>query len=306
MTAIHTQGLHKYYEGFHALKGIDLTVEKGEFFGLLGPNGAGKSTFINILAGLVKASSGSAAVYGYDVTKNFRQARQSLGVVPQEIVQDVFFTVKELLYMQAGFYGLKPDKAWINELLEILQLKDKANSRMRQLSGGMKRRLMIAQAMVHKPPVIVLDEPTAGVDVDLRESLWKFITELHQRGHTVILTTHYLEEAQALCDRIAIINEGRLIALDSKSELIKQYAERDICITIPSDVKALPPILRTLSVQQEANHQVLQFKDNQMPMGEVFMQLQQSGIQIIDVKIKEPSLQAAFSSLIKQPVGHQS
>jgi ABC-2 type transport system ATP-binding protein len=202
--AIQIEQVVKRYGGFTALAGVSLQIEQGEFFGLLGPNGAGKTTLISILAGLNIATSGSTAVMGHDVVRGYREARRALGVVPQELVFDPFFTVREALTIQSGYFGLRNNEAWIEELLHCLDLTEKADTNMRQLSGGMKRRVLIGQALVHKPPVIVLDEPTAGVDVELRQSLWQFIRRLNQDGHTIVLTTHYLEEAEALCGRIAV------------------------------------------------------------------------------------------------------
>ena len=215
-------------ESFQALKGVSLRVEPGEFFGLLGPNGAGKTTMISILAGITKATSGTAKVYGYDVQNEYRQSRRALGVVPQELVYDPFFTVRETLRLQSGYFGLRNNDDWIDEILHNLGLSDKANSNMRALSGGMKRRVLVAQALVHRPPVIILDEPTAGVDVDLRRNLWEFISRLNRDGHTILLTTHYLEEAEALCNRIAMLKAGEVIALDTPSNLLKSAGSQDL------------------------------------------------------------------------------
>jgi ABC-2 type transport system ATP-binding protein len=220
MSAIEFKNLRKEYGTLTALDGVNLKIEAGEFFGLLGPNGAGKTTLISILAGLCRPTSGSAEVMGHDVQKEFRIARRLLGIVPQELVFDPFFTVRETLSFQSGYFGVKDNGDWIDEVLFNLGLADKANENMRSLSGGMKRRVLVAQALVHRPPVIVLDEPTAGVDVELRQSLWKFIGRLNQEGHTIVLTTHYLEEAQALCNRIAILKKGRVVALDTTANLL--------------------------------------------------------------------------------------
>jgi len=214
--------------GFQALNDVSLVVEHGEFFGLLGSNGAGKTTMISILAGLARASSGTAQVCGYDVVRDFRQARRALGVVPQELVYDPFFTVRETLRIQSGYFGLHRNDDWIDEILANLGLTDKADANMRALSGGMKRRVLVAQALVHRPPVIVLDEPTAGVDVDLRRMLWKFITRLNAEGHTVLLTTHYLEEAEALCGRVAMLKRGRIAALDTTQTLMARVGGSDL------------------------------------------------------------------------------
>lgn len=215
-------------KGFQALNDVSFTVEHGEFFGLLGPNGAGKTTLISILAGLARASEGSAKVCGYDVVNDFRQARRSLGVVPQELVYDPFFTVRETLRIQSGYFGLRNNDDWIDEILFNLGLQDKANANMRALSGGMKRRVLVAQALVHRPPVIILDEPTAGVDVDLRRTLWEFISRLNREGHTILLTTHYLEEAEALCGRIAMLKAGKMVALDTTQALLARVGGADL------------------------------------------------------------------------------
>lgn len=218
--AIEFQSISRYFGAFCALDDVSFTVGQGEFFGLLGPNGAGKTTLISILGGLVKSHRGAARVMGHDVTTDYLNARRRLGVVPQELVYDPFFTVRETLRLQAGYYGLLKVDDWIDEILHYLGLSDKADSNMRALSGGMKRRVLVGQALVHKPPVIVLDEPTAGVDVELRHALWSFITKLNREGHTVLLTTHYLEEAEALCQRIAMLKNGKVVALDTKDNLI--------------------------------------------------------------------------------------
>lgn len=215
-------------KGFQALDDVSLTIEHGEFFGLLGPNGAGKTTMISILAGLASATQGRATVCGYDVAAQYAQARRALGVVPQELVFDPFFTVRETLRIQSGYFGLRRNDDWIDEILANLGLSDKADANMRALSGGMKRRVLVAQALVHRPPVIVLDEPTAGVDVDLRRSLWEFIASLNERGHTIMLTTHYLEEAEALCGRIAMLKAGRIVALDTTAGLVARTGSADL------------------------------------------------------------------------------
>jgi ABC-2 type transport system ATP-binding protein len=224
MSAISFQQVCKTYAGakgsFQALNSVSFSVEPGEFFALLGPNGAGKTTLISILAGLARATSGTISVLGHNVQTDYAQARRALGVVPQELVFDPFFTVREALRFQSGYFGIRHNDDWIDELLQGLGLADKANANMRQLSGGMKRRMLVAQALVHRPPVIVLDEPTAGVDVELRQTLWKFISCLNKQGNTVLLTTHYLEEAEALCGRVALLKQGELIALDKTTDLL--------------------------------------------------------------------------------------
>lgn len=213
----------KHFGSLQALAGLSLEIEQGEFFGLLGPNGAGKTTLISCLAGLTRPDSGSLKVLGHDVIKDFREARRLLGVVPQELVFDPFFNVRETLQIQSGYFGIRKNDDWIDEVLDKLDLTSKANVNMRRLSGGMKRRVLVAQALVHKPPVIVLDEPTAGVDVELRQGLWQFVRRLNGEGHTIILTTHYLEEAEALCGRIALMKQGRMIALDTTANLMAAH-----------------------------------------------------------------------------------
>ena len=220
MSAISFKHLTKNYGSLVALNDVSLDIEEGEFFGLLGPNGAGKTTLISILAGLCRPTTGSVEVMGHDVQADFRSARRLLGIVPQELVFDPFFTVRETLQFQSGYFGIKNNGEWIDEILHHLGLADKANKNMRALSGGMKRRVLVAQALVHRPPVIVLDEPTAGVDVELRQSLWKFISRLNKEGHTIVLTTHYLEEAQELCGRIAMLKKGQIVALDTTANLL--------------------------------------------------------------------------------------
>ena len=215
-------------KGFQALDDVSLTIEPGEFFGLLGPNGAGKTTLISILAGLARVSSGRASVCGHDVVTDYKQSRRSLGVVPQELVFDPFFTIRETLRIQSGYFGLSKNDDWIDEILANLGLTEKADSNMRTLSGGMKRRVLVAQALVHRPPVIVLDEPTAGVDVDLRRSLWEFISRLNKEGHTILLTTHYLEEAESLCGRIAMLKRGRIVSLSTTAALLEQFGGRSL------------------------------------------------------------------------------
>ena len=233
--AIEVERVTKRFGDVQALAGVDLQVEPGEFFGLLGPNGAGKTTLISIIAGLALATSGTARVMGYDVIQDYRQARSSLGVVPQELVFDPFFTVREALTIQSGYYGIRNNKAWIDDVMEHLDLTGKADANMRSLSGGMKRRVLVAQALVHKPPVIVLDEPTAGVDVELRQALWRFVKSLNAEGHTIVLTTHYLEEAEALCGRIAMLKQGQVVALDTTQNLLRRHSGCYVEIRISPD-----------------------------------------------------------------------
>ncbi len=223
MSALSIRAVRKNYGNLVALDGVSLEIKQGEFFGLLGPNGAGKTTLITSMAGLCKPDSGVIEVMGHDVQKDFRFARRQLGVVPQELVFDPFFTVRETLSFQSGYFGLNKNDDWIDEIMANLDLTNKANANMRSLSGGMKRRVLVAQALVHRPPVIVLDEPTAGVDVELRQSLWQFISRLNQAGHTIVLTTHYLEEAESLCGRIAMLKQGRVVALDTTENLLAKH-----------------------------------------------------------------------------------
>jgi ABC-2 type transport system ATP-binding protein len=242
MPAIEIHNVKKRYRDLQALKGVSFTVEEGEFFGLLGPNGAGKTTLISILAGLARADEGTIAVRGHDVVGDFRAARRSLGVVPQELVFDPFFTVRESLRIQSGYFGLNRNDDWIDEVMHNLDLTEKADVNTRALSGGMKRRVLVAQALVHRPPVIVLDEPTAGVDVELRQTLWKFIARLNREGHTVVLTTHYLEEAESLCHRIAMLRRGEMVALERTEALLQRFAGLQLFLRLASGV--LPVELR--------------------------------------------------------------
>ncbi len=222
--AIRIQQVSKRFGTVQALDGVDLDIQQGEFFGLLGPNGAGKTTLISALAGLTRADGGKISVMGHDVQTDYRAARRQLGVVPQELVFDPFFSVRETLKIQSGYFGIDGNDDWIDEILENLDLTSKANANMRTLSGGMKRRVLVAQALVHRPPVIVLDEPTAGVDVELRQTLWRFIRRLNEDGHTIVLTTHYLEEAESLCTRIAMLKAGRIVALDTTASLLRSFS----------------------------------------------------------------------------------
>ena len=298
-TAINFAEVCKHYGTLQALKDITFDIAEGCFFGLLGPNGAGKSTLINITAGLTYASTGTVKIMGHEVRKQWRQARQALGVVPQELVYDGFFTVNELLRLQAGYFGCgKESQAWREELLEILSLSDKANTAMQELSGGMKRRVLIAQALVHKPSVVVLDEPTAGVDVELRKMLWEFTKRLHQQGHTIVLTTHYLEEAEALCDRIAILNQGQVIALDKKQTLLAHYPYRLLHLSLTCQQVTLPDILQDKVVSFIEGELVLRLHREQDSIGALLESLRNAGIQFTDLHTKEPSLEEVFIRLI--------
>jgi ABC-2 type transport system ATP-binding protein len=239
MAAIQIDHIKKRFGTLQALGGVSLEIAEGEFFGLLGPNGAGKTTLISIIAGLSRADEGQVKIHGHDVVSDYRRARQCIGVVPQELVFDPFFTVRETLRMQSGYFGISNNDAWIDEVMHNLDLTSKANSNMRSLSGGMKRRVLVAQALVHRPPVIMLDEPTAGVDVELRQTLWHFIGRLNREGHTVVLTTHYLEEAQALCNRIAMLKSGQVVALDSTAALIRRISGSQLVVRLAGG--SLPP-----------------------------------------------------------------
>ncbi|MBR0568317.1 ABC transporter ATP-binding protein [Azoarcus sp. L1K30] len=237
--AIRISSVTKQYGRLQALGGVSLEIAQGEFFGLLGPNGAGKTTLISALAGLVRADGGTLEVMGHDVVSDYRNARRSLGVVPQELVFDPFFTVRELLRIQSGYFGMRHNDDWIDEILASLDLTTKASSNMRSLSGGMKRRVLVAQALVHRPPVIVLDEPTAGVDVELRQGLWQFVRKLNTDGHTIVLTTHYLEEAETLCGRIAMLKGGKVVALDTTQNLLNRFATHSLRVRVTNRAVAL-------------------------------------------------------------------
>ena len=237
--AIRIHGVVKHYGALKALGGVDLEIAQGEFFGLLGPNGAGKTTLISALSGLVRPDSGSIAVMGHDVVADYRNARRNLGVVPQELVFDPFFSVRELLRIQSGYFGIRSNDDWIDEILASLDLTHKANANMRALSGGMKRRVLVAQALVHRPPVIVLDEPTAGVDVELRQGLWQFIRKLNRDGHTIVLTTHYLEEAETLCGRIAMLKSGKVVALDTTENLLRRFATHSLRVRLADPARGV-------------------------------------------------------------------
>ena len=300
--AIQVDRIFKRYGSLDALGGVDLEIAQGEFFGLLGPNGAGKTTLISIIAGLTLATSGSARVMGHDVVHEYRQARRALGVVPQELVFDPFFTVREALRIQSGYFGVRNNEAWINELLESLGLADKASSNMRQLSGGMKRRVLVAQALVHKPPVIVLDEPTAGVDVELRQTLWKFISRLNKEGHTVVLTTHYLEEAQAMCQRVAMLKSGKVVALDTMSALIRRISGSQLNVHLASG--ALPDELRHLvshDEQQDGSRSGNAFSlrvNDYAEVEPILARLREAGAVIDEMQLQQADLEDIFLQIM--------
>jgi ABC-2 type transport system ATP-binding protein len=294
--AIQIDDVHKRFGALQALGGIDLDVAHGEFFGLLGPNGAGKTTLINILAGLVRADRGTARVLGHDVRSDYRLARRALGVVPQELVFDPFFTVRETLEIQSGYFGIRDNRAWIDEVMEHLDLTAKADANMRTLSGGMKRRVLVAQALVHKPAVIVLDEPTAGVDVELRQGLWQFIRSLNRDGHTVVLTTHYLEEAELLCQRIAMLKQGRVVALDSTSNLLKRVHHLFLRVRIAN--APLPEALVPLEHGAADGARVLRLRDYS-DVEPVLARLRQAGCRIEELELVQPDLEDVFVELMR-------
>ncbi len=283
---------------FLALDAVSLDIQQGEFFGLLGPNGAGKTTMISVLAGLTRATSGLVSVLGHNVQTDFAAARRALGVVPQELVFDPFFNVRELLRIQSGYFGVKNNDAWMDELLESLGLADKANANMRQLSGGMKRRVLVAQALVHKPPVIVLDEPTAGVDVELRQTLWQFIAKLNREGHTVLLTTHYLEEAEALCGRIAMLKSGRIVALDKTSDLLKAASSNVLRFKLDAELPT------ALARQARITGRIVQFPANDaLEIERYLAAVREAGLVAHDIEIRKADLEDVFLDVMAQNKG---
>ncbi|TXI70480.1 MAG: ABC transporter ATP-binding protein [Limnohabitans sp.] len=302
MSALFFQSVSKTYpprsagvQPFKALDRVTLEVQEGEFFGLLGPNGAGKTTLISILAGLTRASEGSVQVHGHDVQADYAAARRLLGVVPQELVFDPFFSVREALKIQSGYFGVKGNDAWIDELLESLGLADKAHANMRQLSGGMKRRVLVAQALVHKPRVIVLDEPTAGVDVELRQTLWQFIAKLNKQGHTVLLTTHYLEEAEALCGRIAMLKQGQVVALERTSDLLRSATAQVLRLKLdgelPAGLKAMARV--TGRIVQLPVHNAVEIENH-------LATIRSAGLVAEDVEIRQADLEDVFLEVMNR------
>ena len=289
--AIEALNVEKRYGALQALAGVSLSVAEGEFFGLLGPNGAGKTTLISIVAGLVRASAGAVRVMGADVVADYRRTRRMLGVVPQELVFDPFFSVRETLRIQSGYFGLRRNGAWIDEVMHHLDLTTKADANMRTLSGGMKRRVLVAQALVHRPPVIVLDEPTAGVDVELRQGLWQFIRRLNRDGHTIVLTTHYLEEAEELCDRIAMLKAGRIVALDSTKNLLETFSGLLLKLRLERD--ALPQGLDAEVVAQGGGRFTLRLRDY-AGLEQILHRLRESGIAIWELELEPPDLEEVF------------
>ena len=298
--AIRIESLSKTYAGGKlALNDVSFDVPRGQIFGLLGPNGAGKSTLINILAGLVVKTSGRVNIWGFDIDEHPRNAKRSIGVVPQEIIFDPFFTPKETLEIQAGLYGIAQSDRKSDELLAAMHLTDKANAYSRTLSGGMKRRLLVAKAMVHSPPILVLDEPTAGVDVELRRQLWDYVRKLHAQGVTIVLTTHYLEEAEELCDRIAIIHHGRVIANEPTRELVSKAQEKAVVVTFDRDISEVPTDRRfqDITLVDERTLEITYRKD-QANAGEVLGALTADGLSIVDVSTRDPDLEDVFLSLV--------
>jgi ABC-2 type transport system ATP-binding protein len=302
MPAISFQSVSKTFpaksagsQPFKALNDVSFDIAEGEFFGLLGPNGAGKTTLISILAGLTRATEGRVLVHGHDVQKDYAQSRRMLGVVPQELVFDPFFSVREALRFQSGYFGVKKNDAWIDELLAHLGLTDKANAIMRQLSGGMKRRVLVAQALVHKPRVIVLDEPTAGVDVELRQTLWQFIANLNREGHTVLLTTHYLEEAEALCGRLAMLKQGRVLALASTSELLKSAASNVLRFKLNGQ---LP---EALASKARITGRIVQFPaKDALDIENYLAAVRQAGLTAEDIEIRKADLEDVFLDVMAE------
>ena len=308
--AVETIDLSKTYPGrrghppVRALKDVTLSVPAGSFFGLLGPNGAGKSTLINILAGLVVRTSGEARIWGYDIDRDMRAARRAIGVVPQELNIDPFFTPRELLDVQAGLYGVAKAERRTDEILAAVGLTRQADAYARSLSGGMRRRLLVGKAMVHSPPVLVLDEPTAGVDVELRRQLWAYVRRLKDAGVTVLLTTHYLEEAQALCDRIAIINHGRLIACDTTDALLRRLDAKELAVTVAEAIIAVPESLARFNVELvRPGRLVFHYPPSKIDSGEILLALRDAGLTVTDLTTREAELEDIFLQLTRQSDG---
>jgi ABC-2 type transport system ATP-binding protein len=294
--AVSINNVGKRFGDVQALAGVSLEIGKGEFFGLLGPNGAGKTTLISCLAGLARPDCGAVSIMGFDVGRDYREARRQLGVVPQELVFDPFFTVRETLRIQSGYFGLRKNDDWIDEILENLGLTSRANTNMRRLSGGMKRRVLVAQALVHRPPVIVLDEPTAGVDVELRQGLWEFVRRLNGEGHTVILTTHYLEEAEALCGRIAMLKQGRVVALDSTRRLLERFSVLKLRLRVEAAEK-LPDALTQRATFSEG---CLDFQVNGPDEVEPLLAaIRESGCTVRDMRMSTTDLEDVFIEIMR-------
>ena len=305
--AIEVRGLQKIYRGgrgmpsHEALKSVDLDIPRGSFFGLLGPNGAGKSTFINILAGLVNKTAGTASVWGFDINKQPRNARASIGVVPQEICFDAFFTPREALELQAGMYGVPRAERYTDDILKAVHLFDKADAYSRTLSGGMKRRLLVAKAMVHRPPILVLDEPTAGVDIALRQQLWDYVRSLNEAGVTIVLTTHYLEEAEELCDRIAIINEGQVVANEPTEKLVRRIDEKELDFIVDKPVVEVPEPLQAFRVELTGENRFsVHYSPELDQVDRVMSAVRESGLQIVDLSTREADLEDIFMQLTSE------
>jgi len=294
------QGAKPLAEGREALKGVDLEIPQGSFFGLLGPNGAGKSTLINILAGLTLKTGGSVEVLGLDLDKNPRDIRYKIGVVPQELVLDPFFSVYETLEYYAGYYGIPKVKRRTLEIINALGLSDKINANSRRLSGGMKRRVLIAKALVHNPPILILDEPTAGVDVDLRRQLWDYVKDLNAKGTTILLTTHYLEEAEELCDNIAIIHHGRIIASERKENLLKVLDSKQLIIRLAEKLHEIPAGLQEYGAAIQEGNLIINYKTGEADMGKMINTVQSAGLTIRDLSTIEPHLEDIFRHLTKK------
>jgi ABC-2 type transport system ATP-binding protein len=308
--AIEVKRLKKLYRGngkaapVLALDSIDLTIPRGSIFGLLGPNGAGKSTFINILAGLVRKTAGSAEIWGFDIIDNPRNARNSIGVVPQELFIDPFFTPFETLELQAGLYGVPKRERRTGDILRLVQLEDKAHVYSRTLSGGMKRRLLVAKAMVHAPPILVLDEPTAGVDIELRQQLWRSIKKLHASGTTIVLTTHYLEEAENLCDTIAIINHGRVVACEPTGALLARIDEKEIIFDLEAPLSETPALLKGYHLHFERpDRLVIHVNKSKTTVGEILENVSKAGLKIRDLSTNETDLEDIFLQLTRPNSG---
>jgi len=309
--AIEIKGLKKTYKKSRkspaktALKGIDLTIPQGSIFGLLGPNGAGKSTLINILAGLVIKSEGSASICGYDIEQQTRAARASIGIVPQEIAMDVYFSPFQALELQAGYYGVPKSERRTEDILKALGLLEKRDAYVRQLSGGMKRRLLVGKALVHNPAVLILDEPTAGVDIELRRQLWDYVKALHARGTTIILTTHYLEEAEALCDQIAIIDQGEIIANDKTDVLLGRLDQRTLIVTSETPLTQLPAALSSLDASlKESGELAINFRSSNARVTDLIAQVRDAGVKIADLRTEQPDLEDVFMALTYDRDGH--
>ena len=294
--AIEIQGVSKTYGAVRALVDINLDIFEGEFFALLGPNGAGKTTLISILAGLAKADSGSVRIMGHDVVADYRASRRALGVVPQELVFDPFFTVRETLQFQSGYFGLGRNDAWIDEVMARLDLTNRADFNMRALSGGMKRRVLVAQALVHKPPVIILDEPTAGVDVELRQGLWQFIRQLNGEGHTIVLTTHYLDEAEALCSRVGMLKQGKLVALDSTANLLKNHSGARLRLRLARG--ELPALLVPMRATASADGEHLLALSDYSDVEMVLAELRKNDLVVAFMEVEQPDLEEVFVGIM--------